>query len=101
MSLMATVHLSDDDIREVAELARLGIPPDMIPRYREQLTAILEHVSRLSSVDASTVEETAQVGGLLNAWREDATRPSLPVEDALAAGPSTRGDHFLVGAIQE
>ena len=61
----------------------------------------LAHVDRLQQVDTSRVVETAQVGGLVNAWREDVRGECLPVEKALANAPRRRGDHFEVGAIQE
>ena len=93
--------LERDQVAHVAMLARLGLSDQDLERYREQLDAILAHVDRLQRVDTSGVGETAQVGGLVNAWREDERRECLPVEAALANAPRRRRDHFEVGAIQE
>jgi aspartyl-tRNA(Asn)/glutamyl-tRNA(Gln) amidotransferase subunit C len=93
--------LARDQVGHVAMLARLGLSDEEVERYREQLDAILSHVDRLQQVDTSQVAETAQVGGLVNAWREDERRECLPVGAALANAPRRRGDHFEVGAIQE
>jgi aspartyl-tRNA(Asn)/glutamyl-tRNA(Gln) amidotransferase subunit C len=93
--------LERDQVAHVAMLARLGLSDQDLERYREQLDAILAHVDRLQRVDTSRVVETAQVGGLVNAWREDVRGECLPVEKALANAPKRRGDHFEVGAIQE
>jgi aspartyl-tRNA(Asn)/glutamyl-tRNA(Gln) amidotransferase subunit C len=82
-------------------LARLGLSDEEVERYRQQLDAILSHVDRLQQVDTSQVGENAQVGGLVNAWREDVRGECLPAEKALANAPKRRGDHFEVGAIQE
>jgi aspartyl-tRNA(Asn)/glutamyl-tRNA(Gln) amidotransferase subunit C len=93
--------LARDQVAHVAMLARLGLSDEELERYREQLDAILAHVDRLQRVDTSGVGETAQVGGLVNAWREDVRGECLPVEAALANAPKRRRDHFEVGAIQE
>ena len=94
--------LARDQVTHVAMLARLGLSDEEeVERYRQQLDAILSHVDRLQQVDTSQVGETAQVGGLVNAWREDVRSECLPVEKALANAPKRRRDHFEVGAIQE
>ena len=93
--------LSRETVDNVAQLARLGLDDDERERLRQQLDAIIDHVSALAAVDTSSVTPTAQVGTLVNAWREDVVRPSLPQADALANAPRREGDFFVVGAIQE
>jgi len=97
----APMALSADDVRHVARLARLGLDDGEFARFGAQLDAILHHVSRLQSVDTSTVEETAQVTGLVNVWRDDTPHDSFPAEVALANAPVRQGPYFQVGAIQE
>jgi aspartyl-tRNA(Asn)/glutamyl-tRNA(Gln) amidotransferase subunit C len=70
-------------------------------RYAHQLDAILDAIGKLEQVDTSAVAETAQVGGLVNVWREDEPRPSIGAERALADAPDRDGPYFRVGAIQE
>ncbi|HEV7679768.1 MAG TPA: Asp-tRNA(Asn)/Glu-tRNA(Gln) amidotransferase subunit GatC [Candidatus Dormibacteraeota bacterium] len=93
--------LSRDDVAHVAMLARLGLSDDELERYRHQLDAILDAIGRLNEVDTSSVEETAQVGGLVNVWREDEPRESIGSERALANAPDRDDGYFRVGAIQE
>jgi aspartyl-tRNA(Asn)/glutamyl-tRNA(Gln) amidotransferase subunit C len=95
------VTLSRDQVAHVAMLARLGLTDEELERFRVQLDAILAHVDRLQQVDTSQVAETAQVGGLVNAWREDVVAGCLDVEQALANTPRRHGNYFQVGAIQE
>jgi aspartyl-tRNA(Asn)/glutamyl-tRNA(Gln) amidotransferase subunit C len=95
------MSLTREQVAHVAMLARLGLDDEELERYREQLDAILAHMERLHTVDTSRVGETAQVGGLVNAWREDVREPCLPAAAALANAPRRRDDHFEVGAIQE
>lgn len=93
--------LSPDDVTHVALLARLGLDSDERARLGAELDLILEHVSALQRVDISALPETAQVGGLVNVWREDVRGPSLQQQVALANAPDHDGEHFKVGAIQE
>jgi aspartyl-tRNA(Asn)/glutamyl-tRNA(Gln) amidotransferase subunit C len=93
--------LTRDDVAHVAMLARLGLSDEEMERYRHQLDAILEAISKLNEVDTSTVAETAQVGGLVNVWRDDVPRPSIGAERALANAPDSDDGYFRVGAIQE
>ncbi|MDQ2959511.1 MAG: Asp-tRNA(Asn)/Glu-tRNA(Gln) amidotransferase subunit GatC [Candidatus Dormibacteraeota bacterium] len=93
--------LSADDVFHVALLARLGLGDEERRRMGAELDLILEHISVLQHADISDVPETAQVGDLVNVWREDLSAPSLTQAAALANAPATDGEHFMVGAIQE
>jgi aspartyl-tRNA(Asn)/glutamyl-tRNA(Gln) amidotransferase subunit C len=98
---MPGMTLSRDDVTHVAMLARLGLSEDEMERYRHQLDAILDAIGKLNEVDTSSVAETAQVGGLVNVWREDEPRESIGTERALANAPDRDDGYFRVGAIQE
>jgi aspartyl-tRNA(Asn)/glutamyl-tRNA(Gln) amidotransferase subunit C len=93
--------LSRDDVAHVAMLARLGLSDEEMDRYGTQLDAILRAIDKLNEVDTSAVGETAQVGGLVNVWREDVPRESIGAERALANAPDRDDGMFRVGAIQE
>jgi len=82
-------------------LARLGLSAEEMERYGTQLDAILQAIDKLNEVDTSAVAETAQVGGLVNVWREDEPRESIGAERALANAPDRDDGMFRVGAIQE
>ena len=85
----------------MALLARLGLDDDEKRRIGADLDNILEHISALQRADISDIPETAQVGTLVNVWREDVPEESLSQEQALANAPETEGGYFRVGAIQE
>lgn len=95
------MSLSPEEVAHVAMLARLGLDAEEAARLGAQLDAILDHVGTLQQIDTSAVPETAQVGTLVNVWRDDVPAPSLPAKAALAAAPRRDGDLFTVGAIQE
>ena len=91
------MSLSIADVEHIAELAKLALTPDEIEHYRQQLSDILEHFETLKQVDTSTVPPTASVLPLRTVMREDAVRPSLPTEDALANAPD-QADGYLSGS---
>jgi aspartyl-tRNA(Asn)/glutamyl-tRNA(Gln) amidotransferase subunit C len=93
------VAISREDVLHVAELARLEIPEDEIERVREQLGAILEAVGKVSELDLSQVEPTSHPLDLVNVWREDEPRPSLPREEALRNAPDPADGAFRVPAV--
>ena len=93
--------LTRDDVRHVAMLARLGLEPGEEDFYAEQLGAILGHIDRLGEVDTDAIPPTAQVVPLANRMRDDAVRPCLTRERALANAPEARDGMFVVRAIQE
>lgn len=94
-------ELSSNDVEHVARLARLGITPEEIVRYRDQLRNILHHIEALNRADTSKVPATAHPLEARNVMRDDVREPSLPVEDALRNAPTREGDYFKVKAIQE
>ena len=95
------MSLTRDQVAHVAMLARLGLDDAEQERIGAELSAILDHISRLQEIDTSQVAETAQIGTLVNVWRDDEPQPSFGADKALANAPQTDGQYFVVGAIQE
>ena len=93
------MSLSIADVEHIAELAKLALTPYEVEHYRQQLSDILEHFETLKQVDTSTVPPTASVLPLRTVMREDAVRPSLPTEDALANAPDSEDGFFRVRAV--
>ncbi|HZU76603.1 MAG TPA: Asp-tRNA(Asn)/Glu-tRNA(Gln) amidotransferase subunit GatC [Dehalococcoidia bacterium] len=93
--------LTPADVRHVAMLARLGLSDDEQARLGAELDKILDHISKLETVDTSAVPETAQVGELVNVMRDDVPAASIGAAAALRNAPVTDGEHFMVGAIQD
>ncbi|TMF86349.1 MAG: Asp-tRNA(Asn)/Glu-tRNA(Gln) amidotransferase subunit GatC [Chloroflexi bacterium] len=94
-------ELSSRQVEHVARLARLGITPDEVLHYRDQLRNILHHIEALNRADTSKVPATAHPLEERNVMREDRREPCLPAETALANAPSRDDSYFKVKAIQE
>jgi aspartyl-tRNA(Asn)/glutamyl-tRNA(Gln) amidotransferase subunit C len=67
--------LTTEQIKHIADLARLELTPEEEKKYGEQLSAVLDYVDKLSEVNTDKVSITSQIGGLVNAWREDEVHP--------------------------
>ena len=89
------------DVAYVAELARLELTDEEKAVFQPQLENIARYVEKISSVDVSGVEPMMHGRPLVNAFREDVVRASLPAEVALANAPKRVGDEFLLPKIVE
>jgi aspartyl-tRNA(Asn)/glutamyl-tRNA(Gln) amidotransferase subunit C len=93
------MEFSREEIVHVAKLARLAIPEDQVDVVRGQLSAIVEAVSKVSELDLADVPPTSHPLDLVNVWREDEPRPSLPPEEALKNAPDAAEGAFRVPAV--
>ena len=95
------MHLTIDEVRHVAELAKLRLTEEEIRQYTQQLSAILDYAEILQRVDTSHVPPTPYVLPLANVMAEDQPRPSLPNDAALANAPGAANGFFRVAAVFE
>jgi len=95
------MQITQQEVEKVAKLARLEISSAEKDTFAKQLSQILTHVEKLKQYDTKGIEPTATVLGQVNVFREDAVRPSLPVERALANAPEREADGFAVPKILE
>jgi len=95
--------LSLDEVRRIAQLARLRLGPEEERQFAEQLSAILDHVAELSTLDVTGVEPMthALAAGDAVPLREDAVLPSLAPDVALGNAPAREGTCFKVPRIIE
>ena len=94
---MAT--LSRSDVEHVAHLARLGLSDDELSLLEGQLNHILDQYAVLAELDTDQIPPTAQTIEVENILRDDAVRPGLTVDEALANAPQRSGDHVVVPPI--
>ena len=95
--------LSLEEVRRIAQLARLRLGPEEEQQLAVQLSAILDHVAELSKLDVTGVEPMthALAAGEGAPLREDVVQPSLAPDVALANAPAREGTCFKVPRIIE
>jgi aspartyl-tRNA(Asn)/glutamyl-tRNA(Gln) amidotransferase subunit C len=81
-------------VLHVAALARLQIAEEELPPLIEQMGRILDYVALLDELDLSGVEPTSHAVDLAGSLRDDAPRPGLPREAALALAPDPSPPYF-------
>jgi aspartyl-tRNA(Asn)/glutamyl-tRNA(Gln) amidotransferase subunit C len=89
-------RITRDEVLHVARLARLELSDDEVGRLQEQLSDILEAVSKVSELDLSDVPPTAHPLEIANAWAEDVARPCLTLDEVFANAPDRDDDFFKV-----
>ncbi|PIZ95283.1 MAG: Asp-tRNA(Asn)/Glu-tRNA(Gln) amidotransferase GatCAB subunit C [Candidatus Magasanikbacteria bacterium CG_4_10_14_0_2_um_filter_37_12] len=65
------MQLSPQQIEQIATLARLDLSESEKTMYAKQISVILDYIDMLNEVDTTVVEETCQVTGLEDVFRED------------------------------
>jgi aspartyl-tRNA(Asn)/glutamyl-tRNA(Gln) amidotransferase subunit C len=85
-----------EQVLHVARLARLELSEDEVTRMTGELSAILDHIEKISELDLDGVPPTTHVVDVPNALRGDVPRPSLPRDVALANAPAVADDGFSV-----
>jgi aspartyl-tRNA(Asn)/glutamyl-tRNA(Gln) amidotransferase subunit C len=82
------------EVRRIAALARLALTEDEVPRLARELSAILDYVARLDTLDLP--EDAPGPPSGLPAARADEPAPSLDGDTVLAGAPRAARGHFLV-----
>jgi aspartyl-tRNA(Asn)/glutamyl-tRNA(Gln) amidotransferase subunit C len=91
--------ISEEQVRHVANLARLGLTDDEIVKMGGQLDAILDSIEKIQELDLSGVPPTANPLDLSNVLRSDERRPEFSQEEALSQAPDRVDDLFAVPRI--
>lgn len=79
--------LSEDNVKHIARMCRLGLTDAEIKKFSGQLTGILEYMDILNEIDTKNVEPTSQVTGLENVMREDKSTEWVSGEELLKSSP--------------
>jgi len=95
------MEIGKEQVEHVAKLARLEVSENEKAMFARQLSAILTYMDQLKEVDTEGVEPTATVLPTENVFREDAVKPSLTQERALANAPDQADGFFRVPKILE
>ncbi|NKB80854.1 MAG: Asp-tRNA(Asn)/Glu-tRNA(Gln) amidotransferase subunit GatC [Nitrospirales bacterium] len=93
--------INQDHVRHVGQLARLHLSEEEIEAFSPQLNEILRYVDELNTIETDGVEPIASVVDQANVLREDALKPCLPHEQAVANGPEVIDGSFRVPNILE
>ena len=86
--------ITREEVLHVARLARLELSDAEVARFQEQLSAILDAVSKVSELDLDGVPPTSHPLEIANAWGEDVPHRCLTLDEAFANAPDRDDDYF-------
>jgi aspartyl-tRNA(Asn)/glutamyl-tRNA(Gln) amidotransferase subunit C len=84
------------EVKYIAELARLKLTEDELLLFTKQLNNILDYMEKLNKVDTRGIKPTSHALYITNALREDIVERSLRKKEAMDNAPQKDGDFFLV-----
>ena len=94
---MAITH---EEVLKIAELAKLQFDESELQAFTAQFQHILNYIEQLKEVNVEGVDPTSHVSLTedfdKHMFREDETRPSLAVGEALRNAPDQGRNHFRV-----
>ena len=91
--------ISRDEVRHLADLARIDLDDAELDQLAPQLSVILESIASIAEVAAEDIEPTSHAIVLTNVFREDVVAPSLSAEQALSGAPAQEQQRFSVPRI--
>ena len=92
-------ELSRDEVRHLADLARIDLSDAELDHLAPQLNVILEAVASIQGVAGEDVKPTSHPIPMTNVFREDVVTPSLTPEQALSGAPLVEEQRFSVPRI--
>ena len=93
------MSISREEVRKVAQLARLILDDVQLEHMTQQMGNVLGYMDLLNEADTEGVQPMAHPMDVSDAFREDVARPSLPREEALSNAPNQDGECYRVPAV--
>lgn len=95
-----TQHLTDKDVRDIAEYTRIGLTEDEVGSMTRDINSIIDSLSPILDYDLEGVEPTFHpIGDLSNIMREDVEGVSFTQRVALENAPKQQDGSFLIPSI--
>lgn len=89
------------EVAHVSRLARLALSDEELDALTGEMTAILDYVEQLNTLDTDGIVPTAHAVPMENAFRADECRPGLTTTQALSNAPDATDNAFRVRRVIE
>lgn len=100
MANTTPIHVTEDDVRSIAEYARIGLAPEEVAPMTQDLNSIIESLKPITEYNLEGVEPTFHpIGSLSNVMREDTEEQSFSQETALENAPQQEDGYFKIPSI--
>ena len=92
-------RISKEEVKKVAQLARLELNEDQINNHAMQLEKILDYIKQLEAINTDNVECTTRAIEVTNVLRKDEKKEFKNKEQLLELAPSREEQFFKVPKI--
>lgn len=96
---MAQERLSHNEVRDIADLAKLALTDAEVALYAQQINQILDYFTLLQEVDTSHVSPSTSVLPLKSVMRADKAEAALSPEMVVANASAAESNQFVVDAV--
>ncbi|MEX1010761.1 MAG: Asp-tRNA(Asn)/Glu-tRNA(Gln) amidotransferase subunit GatC [Balneolaceae bacterium] len=93
--------VTSDDVRYVANLARLQLDDKEVESLKGDMNRVLEYMETLNELDTEGVEPLEHVAEAEPRFRKDLAREPVSHEEALKNAPDADSDYFRVPRVIE
>ena len=91
--------LTKQEVIKIAGLARIALTDAEVEKFQKELSAVLDYVEELKTVDVTGLEEVAQVTGLVNIQRSDVAVDHGNREEIFSQAPEMKDGYYKVKVI--
>ena len=91
--------ITEDQVKKVAQLARLRLDNNQVKHHAEQIEKILEYINQLQKIDTIDVPCTTRAIEVINVLRTDVNDKFEDRDELLNLAPSRENDFFKVPKI--
>lgn len=88
--------VSKEDVKHIADLAKLKIEDSELDEYLDHLNKIIEYVDKLNELDTNNIEPLINPVEGSNVFRGDIVKSSVSTEEALKNSPQKDDKYFKV-----
>ena len=92
-------RISSDEVKKVAQLARLELNESEIQQHAEQLEKILDYIKQLEKINTENIACTTRAIEVVNVLRKDEKKDYKNSEELLDLAPSRENKFFKVPKI--
>jgi aspartyl-tRNA(Asn)/glutamyl-tRNA(Gln) amidotransferase subunit C len=94
------MRLTTDQVKKVAKLANLSISEKDEEKFSDQLTAILDYIEELNTVNTEGIKPLFNINEATNVLRDDKDLGNgLSQEDALSNAPQKKDGFFVTKGV--
>ena len=93
------IKITEDQVKKVAELARLKLDSNQVKHHAKQIEKILEYINQLEKIDTNGVACTTRAIEVINVLRSDANNKFEDRDELLNLAPARENDFFKVPKI--